>query len=309
MRIADATVAVTGGTGFLGRRVTEELRRHGAKVFALGSRRYDLRQRAEADRMLADIRPDAVVHLAAVVGGIGANRSEPGRFFYENALMGIELLEACRVAGVAKTVISGTVCAYPKYAPVPFQETGLWDGYPEETNAPYGLAKKMLLVQAQAYRTQYGMNAVYLLPVNLYGPHDNFDLETSHVIPAMIRKFIAARDHGRQRVVLWGDGDPTREFLHVRDAARAFRLALERYDGSEPVNLGSGEEITIRDLAALVARTTGYRGEVVWDPSRPNGQPRRRLATTRAREWLGFEATVTLEQGIAEVAEWYRRGR
>jgi GDP-L-fucose synthase len=309
MRIADATVAVTGGTGFLGRHVTEELRHHGAKVFALGSRNYDLRRRAEADRMLADIRPDAVVHLAAVVGGIGANRSEPGRFFYENALMGIELLEACRVAGVAKTVISGTVCAYPKYAPVPFQEAGLWDGYPEETNAPYGLAKKMLLVQAQAYRTQYGTNAVYLLPVNLYGPHDNFDLESSHVIPAMIRKFIAARDHGQQRVVLWGDGSPTREFLHVRDAARAFRLALERYDGGEPVNLGSGEEITIRDLAALIARTTGYRGEVVWDPSRPNGQPRRRLATTRAREWLGFQATVTLEQGIAEVADWYGRGR
>lgn len=309
MRIADATVVVTGGTGFLGRHVTEELRRHGAKVFALGSRHYDLRQRAEADRMLADIRPDAVVHLAAVVGGIGANRSEPGRFFYENALMGIELLEACRVAGVAKTVISGTVCAYPKHAPVPFQETGLWDGYPEETNAPYGLAKKMLLVQAQAYRAQYGMNAVYLLPVNLYGPHDNFDLESSHVIPAMIRKFIAARENGQQRVVLWGDGSPTREFLHVRDAARAFRLALERYDGGEPVNLGSGEEITIRDLAALIARTTGYRGEVVWDPSRPNGQPRRRLATARAREWLGFEASITLEQGIAEVADWYRGGR
>lgn len=309
MRIADATVVVTGGTGFLGRHVTEELRRHGAKVFALGSRHYDLRRRAEADRMLADIRPDAVVHLAAVVGGIGANRSEPGRFFYENALMGVELLEACRVAGVAKTVISGTVCAYPKHAPVPFQEAGLWDGYPEETNAPYGLAKKMLLVQAQAYRAQYGMNAVYLLPVNLYGPHDNFDLESSHVIPAMIRKFIAAREHGQQRVVLWGDGSPTREFLHVRDAARAFRLALERYDGGEPVNLGSGEEITIRDLAALIARSTGYRGEVVWDPSRPNGQPRRRLATARAREWLGFEASITLEQGIAEVAEWYRGGR
>jgi GDP-L-fucose synthase len=309
MRIADATVVVTGGTGFLGRHVNEELRRHGAKVFALGSRHYDLRQRAETDRMLADIRPDAVVHLAAVVGGIGANRSEPGRFFYENALMGIELLEACRVAGVAKTVISGTVCAYPKHAPVPFQETGLWDGYPEETNAPYGLAKKMLLVQAQAYRAQYGMNAVYLLPVNLYGPHDNFDLESSHVIPAMIRKFIAARENGQQRVVLWGDGSPTREFLHVRDAARAFRLALERYDGGEPVNLGSGEEITIRDLAALIARTTGYHGEVVWDPSRPNGQPRRRLATARAREWLGFEASITLEQGIAEVADWYRGGR
>jgi GDP-L-fucose synthase len=307
MRIADATIVVTGGTGFLGRHVTEELQRHHAKVFALGSNHYDLRRRAETERMLADIRPDAVVHLAAVVGGIGANRSEPGRFFYENALMGIELLEACRVREVPKVVVSGTVCAYPKHAPVPFQETGLWDGYPEETNAPYGLAKKMLLVQAQAYRAQYGMNAVYLLPVNLYGPHDNFDLESSHVIPAMIRKFVEARDRREPRVTLWGDGSPTREFLHVRDAARAFRLALERYDGSEPVNVGSGEEIAIRDLAALIARATGYDGEVVWDPTKPNGQPRRRLATARAREWFGFEATVTFEQGIAEVAAWYQR--
>jgi GDP-L-fucose synthase len=307
MRIADSTVVVTGGSGFLGRHVTEELRRHGAKVFALGSRQYDLRRRAETERMLADTDPDAVIHLAAVVGGIGANRSQPGRFFYENALMGIELLEACRVLNVPKVVVSGTVCAYPKYAPVPFQETGLWDGYPEETNAPYGLAKKMLLVQAQAYRTQYGMNAVYLLPVNLYGPHDNFDLESSHVIPAMIRKFVEARDRGEPSVVLWGDGSPTREFLHVRDAARAFRLALERYDGSEPVNLGSAEEIAIRDLAALVAHATGYDGEIVWDTSRPNGQPRRRLAIARARDWLGFEATVTLEQGINEVVRWYER--
>jgi GDP-L-fucose synthase len=307
MRIADATVVVTGGTGFLGRHLTEELQRHGAKVFAVGSRPYDLRRRAEIERMLADTSPDAVVHLAAVVGGIGANRREPGRFFYENALMGIELLEACRVSEVPKVVVSGTVCAYPKHAPVPFQESGLWDGYPEETNAPYGLAKKMLLVQAQAYRAQYGMNAVYLLPVNLYGPHDNFDLESSHVIPAMIRKFVEARDRGEPRVTLWGDGSPTREFLHVRDAARAFRLALERYDGSEPVNVGSGEEIAIRDLAALIARATGYDGEVVWDPTRPNGQPRRRLATARAREWFGFQATVTLEQGIAEVAGWYQR--
>jgi GDP-L-fucose synthase len=307
MRIADATVAVTGGTGFLGRHVTEELQAHGAKVFALGSSQYDLRRRAEAARMLADTSPDAVVHLAAVVGGIGANRSEPGRFFYENALMGIELIEACRVAGVPKVVVAGTVCAYPKYAPVPFQETGLWDGYPEETNAPYGLAKKMLLVQAQAYRDQYGMNTIYLLPVNLYGPHDNFDLESSHVIPAMIRKFVEARDHREQSVVLWGDGSPTREFLHVRDAARAFRLALERYDGSEPVNLGSAEEIAIRDLAALVARATSYDGGIIWDPTKPNGQPRRRLATARAREWLGFEASVTLEQGVTEVVDWYQR--
>jgi GDP-L-fucose synthase len=307
MKIADATIVVTGGTGFLGRHVCEELQRHGAKVFAVGSRHYDLRRRGESDRMLADIRPEAVVHLAAVVGGIGANREQPGRFFYENALMGIELLEACREAGVPKVVVSGTVCAYPKHTPVPFQETALWDGYPEETNAPYGLAKKMLLVQAQAYRAQYGMNAVYLLPVNLYGPHDNFDLHSSHVIPAMVRKFAEARDRGEPRVVLWGDGSPTREFLHVRDAARAFRLALERYDGPEPVNLGSGEEVAIRDLAVLVATAIGYQGEVVWDPARPNGQPRRRLATERARSLLGFEASVPLAEGIVEVARWYQR--
>jgi GDP-L-fucose synthase len=307
VRVAGATVSVTGGTGFLGRHLAAELEGHGAKVFALGRAGYDLRRRAEIDRMLADTRPDAVVHLAAVVGGIGANREQPGRFFYENALMGIELLEACRVAGVPKVVVAGTVCAYPKHTPVPFQEAALWDGYPEETNAPYGLAKKLLLVQAQAYRDQYGMNAVHLLPVNLYGPHDNFDLHSSHVIPAMVRKFAEARDRGEPRVVLWGDGSPTREFLHVRDAARAFRLALERYDGPEPVNLGSGEEIAIGNLAALVARATGYRGEVVWDTSKPNGQPRRRLATDRARVLLGFEAAVPLREGIAELVAWYHR--
>jgi GDP-L-fucose synthase len=307
MRIADATVVVTGGRGFLGRHVTEELERHGAEAIPLGTADYDLRRRAEAERMLADTSPDAVVHLAAVVGGIGANRSQPGRFFYENAVMGIELLEACRVANVPKVVVSGTVCAYPKHAPVPFQETALWDGYPEETNAPYGLAKKMLLVQAQAYRAQYGMNAVHLMPVNLYGPHDNFDPDSSHVLPAMIRKFLEAQDRRERRVVLWGDGSPTREFLHVRDAARAFRLALERYDGGEPVNVGSSEEIAIRDLADLVAAATGYDGQIVWDPSRPNGQPRRRLATDRARALLGFQATVTLRQGIPEVVDWYRR--
>jgi GDP-L-fucose synthase len=307
VRVVGATVTVTGGTGFLGRHLAAELEGHGAKVFALGRAGYDLRRRAEIDRMLADTRPDAVVHLAAVVGGIGANREQPGRFFYENALMGIELLEACRVAGVPKVVVAGTVCAYPKHTPVPFQEAALWDGYPEETNAPYGLAKKLLLVQAQAYRAQYGMNAVYLLPVNLYGPHDNFDLDSSHVIPAMVRKFAEARDRGEPRVVLSGDGSPTREFLHVRDAARAFRLALERYDGPEPVNLGSGEEIAIGNLAALVARATGYRGEVVWDTSKPNGQPRRRLATDRARALLGFEAAVPLREGIAELVAWYHR--
>jgi GDP-L-fucose synthase len=307
MRLAGATIVVTGGTGFLGRHVSEELERNGAKVFALGSRHYDLRRRAEADRMLADTRPDAVVHLAALVGGIGANQAAPGQFFYENAVMGIELIEACRVAEVPKMVVTGTACAYPKHVHMPFQEESLWDGYPDEANAPYGLAKKMLLVQGQAYRAQYDMNVVYLLPVNLYGPCDNFDLESSHVIAAMIRKFVDARDRGEDSVTLWGDGSPTRDFLHVRDAARAFRLALERYDDAEPVNLGSGKEVAIRDLAALTARATQYHGETLWDTTRPNGQPRRSLSTRRAREWLGFEADVTLEEGLAEVVGWYER--
>jgi GDP-L-fucose synthase len=305
MDLHGAAVAVTGGTGFLGRHVCDELERAGAKVAPVGRARYDLRRRAEADRMLDDLRPDAVVHLAAVVGGIGANRAHPGQFLYENAIMGLELLEACRVAGVAKTVVAGTVCAYPKHTPVPFREEHLWDGYPEETNAPYGLAKKLLLAQAQAYRAEYGMNAVYLLPVNLYGPGDNFDLETSHVIPAMIRKFAGARAAGAPQVELWGDGSPTREFLYVEDAARAFRLALERYDGPAPINLGSGEERSIKDLAALVAQITGYQGAVVFDPDRPNGQPRRRLDTTRAKDLLGFEAEVGLAEGLARTAAWY----
>jgi GDP-L-fucose synthase len=303
--VSGATVVVTGGTGFLGRHVAEELERAGAKVEAVGRAQYDLRQRAEIERMLAETGPDAVVHLAAVVGGIGANRAHPGRFLYENAIMGLELLDACRVAGVAKTVVAGTVCAYPKHTPVPFHEDRLWDGYPEETNAPYGLAKKLLLAQAQAYRAEYGSNVVYLLPVNLYGPGDNFDLSSSHVIPAMIRKFVEARRTGSPEVELWGDGSPTREFLYVADAARAFRLALERYDGPEPINLGSGQELSIADLAALVAEATGYGGRVVWDPTRPNGQPRRGLDTTRARQLLGFEAEVGLREGVARMVSWY----
>jgi GDP-L-fucose synthase len=307
MDLQDAKIVVTGGTGFLGRHVGDELERAGARVELVGRARYDLRRRSEAERMLADTRPDAVVHLAAVVGGIGANRAHPGRFLYENAVMGLELLEACRVAAVAKTVVAGTVCAYPKHTPVPFREEHLWDGYPEETNAPYGLAKKLLLAQAQAYRSEYGTNAVYLLPVNLYGPGDNFDLETSHVIPAMVRRFAEARAAGRAEVTLWGDGSPTREFLYVEDAARAFRLALERYDGPEPVNLGSGEEVAVKDLAAMVAQATGYQGEVLWDATRPNGQPRRRLDTGRARELLGFEAEVGLAQGIARTVAWFGR--
>jgi GDP-L-fucose synthase len=309
MDLQDAKVVVTGGTGFLGRHVCDELVQAGAKVEPVGRARYDLRRRAEIDRMLADTRPDAVVHLAAVVGGIGANRAHPGQFLYENAIMGLELLEACRVAGVAKTVVAGTVCAYPKHTPVPFREEHLWDGYPEETNAPYGLAKKLLLAQAQAYRAEYGMNAIYLLPVNLYGPGDNFDSETSHVIPALIRKFIEARDTGAPSATLWGDGSPTREFLYVEDAARAFRLALERYDGADPVNVGSGDEISIKDLAGLIAEKTGYRGEIAWNVTRPNGQPRRSLDTSRASRLLGFEAEVSLKEGMALTMAWFEAKR
>jgi GDP-L-fucose synthase len=305
LELQDASVVVTGGTGFLGRHLVEELAGSGARAEPVGSNDFDLRARVQIDRLLDQTRPDAVVHLAATVGGIGANRANPGQFFYENALMGIELIEACRVHAVAKLVIAATVCAYPKLTPIPFTETNLWEGYPEETNAPYGLAKKMLLVQAQAYREQYGMNAVTLLPVNLYGPGDNFDLESSHVIPAMIRKFVEAREGGDAEVVLWGDGSPTREFLHVADAARAFRLALTHYEGAEPVNVGSGQEIAIRDLAELIREVAGYEGGVVWDTSKPNGQPRRRLDTSRAREMFGFEAAVQLEDGIEDTVRWF----
>jgi GDP-L-fucose synthase len=305
MDLNGTTIVVTGGTGFLGRHVCNDLEKVGATVEPVGRDRCDLRHRVEINRMLADIRPDAVVHLAAVVGGIGANRAHPGQFLYENAIMGLELLEACRVAGVAKTVIAGTVCAYPKHTPVPFREECLWDGYPEETNAPYGLAKKLLLAQAQAYRAEYGMNVVYLLPANLYGPGDNFDLETGHVIPAMIRKFIDANQNDASEVVLWGDGSPTREFLYVQDAAHAFRLALERYDGPEPLNLGSGQEISIKDLAALIAKTIGYQGDIVWNPVHPNGQPRRCLDPTNTLHLMGFEAGVRLREGVSRTVSWY----
>jgi GDP-L-fucose synthase len=303
--LADSTIVVTGAGGFLGQHLVDELAQAGARVVGLRTADYDLRDRSQINQMLHDHSPDALVHLAAVVGGIGANRAEPGRFFYDNAIMGIELLEACRVRGVPKVLVAGTVCAYPKYADVPFREHALWDGYPEETNAPYGLAKKMLLVQAQAYREQYGMNVIYLLPTNLYGPGDNFDLETGHVIPSMVRRFLDARDRGAPNVELWGDGNPTREFLHVRDAARAFRLALERYDGAEPVNVGSGEEISIRDLARLIADAVGYQGTISWDTSKPNGQPRRRLDRTRATDRFGFEATTDMQIGIPELVAWY----
>jgi GDP-L-fucose synthase len=301
-----SVVVVTGGTGFLGRHLVDELRQSGAEVHALGSVDYDLRERQQVQKMLADTRPDAVVHLAAVVGGIGANRSQPGRFFYENAIMGIETIEACRVAGIPKVLVAGTVCAYPKITPLPFQEEDLWNGYPEDTNAPYGIAKKALLVQAQAYRAQYGTNIIYLLPVNLYGPGDSIEPGTSHVIPAMIRKFVEAKTTGAPSVTLWGDGSPTREFVHVRDGARAFRLALEKYDSPEPVNIGSGDEISIRDLASLVAMHVQYDGDIAWDLTKPNGQPRRKLATKRARDTFGFSTEVNFSQGIAETVDWYR---
>lgn len=306
MNLSGATVLVTGGTGFLGGHVVAELKEAGSKVVSVGSADADLRYRVRIDRLLDEVAPSAVVHLAAVTGGIGANRAQPGRFFYDNAIMGIELLESCRVRGIEKVLVSGTVCSYPKYTPMPFREESLWDGYPEETNAPYGLAKKMLLVQSQAYRQQYAFNAIHLLVVNLYGPRDSFDLESSHVIPAMIRRFVEAHDGHASEVVLWGDGSPTREFIYVRDAARAIRLALAHYEGAEPVNIGSGREISIKELAETVAAAVGYTGAIEWDTTKPNGQPSRRLETSKARDLFGFEADTDLCDGLAETIAWYR---
>ncbi len=307
MDLKGARVVVTGGSGFLGRRVVAALeRRECASVFSPRSAQYDLREKSQVIRLFEDHRPEVVVHLAAIVGGIGANRAHPGRFFYENLVMGVETLEQARRFGVRKFVGIGTICAYPKFTPVPFREDDLWNGYPEETNAPYGLAKKMLLVQSQAYRQEYGMDAIHLLPVNLYGPGDNFDPETSHVIPAMIRKMEEARLAGRDEVVLWGDGSPTREFLYVDDAAEAIVLATERYDGAEPVNLGSGSEIAIRDLAPIIAQATGFAGRVTWDATKPNGQPRRGLDTSRAERTFGFRASTEFADGLAATVAWYR---
>jgi len=304
--LAGRRVLVTGGGGFLGRNVVRRLEAAGVSdIVVPRSREYDLCKADGIDRALADGRPDVVIHLAAVVGGIGANRANPGRFFYENAIMGIQLMEAARLAGVAKFVQIGTVCSYPKHTPVPFREDDLWNGYPEETNAPYGLAKKVLLVQAQAYRAQYGYNAIYLIPVNLYGPGDNFDPTSSHVIPALIRKCIEARAAGMDHVEVWGTGAASREFLYVEDAADGIVLAAERYNGPEPVNLGVGSEITIRELIGLIARLTGFRGEVRWDSTKPDGQPRRALDTTRARAAFGFEARTPLEEGLRRTIAWY----
>lgn len=307
---ADRRVLVTGGGGFLGRTLVETLRRHGAaEILAPRAAALDLRERDAVRAFLGREKPDVVIHAAAVVGGIGANRAHPGRFFYENAIMGIQLIEEARRAGVAKFVCLGSICAYPKFTPVPFREEDLWNGYPEETNAPYGLAKKMLLVQLQAYRQEYGFDGIYLLPVNLYGPHDNFDLDTSHVIPAMIRKFLEAKAAGAAEVVLWGDGSPTREFLHVDDAAEGIVVAAEKYDGAAPVNLGSGEEIAIRELARIVAASTGYTGAIRWDRAQPNGQPRRRLDVSRAASLFGWRAKTALAEGLAATVGWYRADR
>jgi GDP-L-fucose synthase len=298
-------VVVTGGAGFLGSFVVDRLRAAGALPTVPRSADYDLVDRAAARRLLSDARPDMVIHLAARVGGIGANRSNPGRFLFENAMMGLQLFEECRLAQVPKLVALGTICAYPKFAPVPFKEEDLWNGYPEETNAPYGVAKKMMLVQSEGYRQQYGMNSVVLFPVNLYGPRDNFDLESSHVIPAMIRKFVGARTRGEPEVTLWGDGSPTREFLYVDDAAEGILLAAERYDSSDPVNLGNGVEITIADLATKIAKAAGYDGRFVWDSSKPNGQPRRQLDVSRARERFGFVAKTTFDDGLRATVDYF----
>ena len=304
---ADKTVLVTGGGGFLGQHVVAKLRADGCeRVIAPSKRDYDLREKEQIVRLFEHSQPDMVVHLAAVVGGIGANRLHPGEFFYDNAIMGIELIEHARRINVRKFVCLGTICAYPKFAPVPFREEDLWNGYPEETNAPYGLAKKMLLVQAQAYRQEYGFNCIYLLPVNLYGPKDNFDPRTSHVIPALIKKFLEAKTRGERTVTCWGTGSASREFLYVEDAAEAIVLAAEHYNNPEPVNLGAGHEITIRQLAELLRELTGFEGELEWDATQPDGQPRRSLDVSRAKREFGFLAKTSLADGLRRTIEWYQ---
>jgi GDP-L-fucose synthase len=303
----ETRIMVTGGAGFLGTHVVEELRRRGyANLSVVRSRDHDLTTHQGVTSALRAYKPEVIIHLAAIVGGIGANAARPGEFFYKNLMMGVQLMEQSRLVGLEKFVAVGTVCAYPKNTPVPFREDDLWNGYPEETNAPYGLAKKMLLVQSQAYRQQYGFNSIFLLPVNLYGPGDNFDPESSHVIPAMIKKFADAREAGAPMVTLWGDGSPTREFLYVADAARGIVDATERYPGSEPVNLGSSFEISIRDLATEVATAVGYTGEILWDTTKPNGQPRRKLDVSRADKLFGFRSTTGFAEGLANTVNTYR---
>lgn len=304
---AGQSVIVTGGAGFLGSYVVERLRQCSAgKVFVVRSKDYDLRHESAVRRLFADVPATMVIHMAAVVGGIGANRAHPGQFFYDNLMMGTLLIEQARMAGISKFVSIGTICAYPKYTPVPFREEDMWNGYPEETNAPYGLAKKVLLVQGQAYRQEYGFNSIYLRPTNLYGLGDNLELSTSHVIPALIRKCIEAVAQSAPVLEVWGDGTPTREFLYVKDAAAGIVLAAERYNSPAPVNLGSGVEISVRDLVALIAELTGFRGEIRYDVTKPNGQPRRQLDISRARAAFGFEATTTLREGLQATVAWYR---
>ena len=310
MDYAHTRVMVTGGAGFLGSFLCERLAARGLpqeNLFVPTVERYDLTSEAAVEAAYRDARPDVVIHLAAQVGGIGANRDNPGRFFYANMAMGLHLIEAARRHQIRKFVQVGTICAYPKFTPVPFREDELWNGYPEETNAPYGIAKKALLVMCQAYREQYGLNAIYLLPVNLYGPRDNFDLDSSHVIPALVRKCIEARDAGAASITCWGDGSPTREFLYVEDAAEGLILATEAYDGADPVNLGSGREISIRDLAETIAKACRFEGRLEWDASKPNGQPRRCLDTSRARERFGFVAGTSFQEGLRKTVEWYER--
>jgi GDP-L-fucose synthase len=301
-------ICVTGGAGFLGQVVQKKLRERGAEeIYVPLIEEFNLVEAGDIQRMLDIARPDIIIHLAAHVGGIGANRLHPAEFFYDNLMMGVQLIHQAWQRGVEKFVAIGTVCAYPKFTPVPFKEENLWGGYPEETNAPYGLAKKMLLVQAQSYRLQYGFNAIFLLPVNLYGPGDNFDPASSHVIPALIRKCVEAEESGINEVEVWGDGSPTREFLYVDDAAEGIVLATERYNSADPVNLGSGFEISIKDLARLIARLTGYNGRLVWDSNKPNGQPRRALDISRAEQNFGFKARVNFEEGLKRTIEWYRQ--
>ena len=310
MDFTEKRICVTGGLGFLGSHLIDRLNKRGCKnVFIADRDKYDLTKESEIIRMYDEIKPDIVIHLAAVVGGIGANREHPGSFYYLNMVMGAMLIEQARLHKIEKFVALGTICAYPKFTPVPFKETDLWLGYPEETNAPYGLAKKMMMVQLQAYRQEYDFHGIYLLPVNLYGPRDNFDDRSSHVVPALIKKCVEAKENGLDSIEVWGTGKATREFFYVEDAAEAIALAAERYDGTEPVNLGAGFEISIKDLVELIAKLTGFEGKIVWDSSKPDGQPRRCLDTTRAKEYFGFEAHTNFEEGLRKTIDWYRENR
>lgn len=310
MNFTEKRICVTGGLGFLGSHLIDRLKARGCQnVFIADRDKYDLTKEAEIVRMYEEIKPDIVIHLAAVVGGIGANREHPGSFYYLNMVMGAMLIEQARLHNIEKFVALGTICAYPKFTPVPFKETDLWLGYPEETNAPYGLAKKMMMVQLQAYRQEYDFHGIYLLPVNLYGPRDNFDDRSSHVIPALIKKCAEAKEAGADSIEVWGTGKATREFFYVEDAAEAIALAAERYDGTEPVNLGAGFEISIKDLVELIAKLTGFTGKIVWDSSKPDGQPRRCLDTSRAKEYFGFQAHTNFEEGLKKTIEWYKENR